>query len=261
MVRTVSKFLVLAAAVLVGQTYDTSNPVISDPRPLARVADFLEAKYGWRITYEDPVILYPGDFTDITAQVRRSGSGPPIYAARRGRIDMRDVLPPVLSAKDDPAVLLQRAIELHNSGGGVGVFRVLRTGDTFHVIPSKIKDVDGKVLEATPLLDTAVTIPEQERTVGETVSAITDAISLATSVTVRSTPMFMRHSGEKIVFGASNEPARSALLRLFDSSGNKTTSWLFLCGAGERHCTLNVIDIRVEVEAPDGTKKRVPLAN
>jgi hypothetical protein len=169
------------------------------------------------------------------------------------------VLPPVLSAQDDPAVLLQRAIDLHNTGGGVGVFRLVRTGDVFHVIPAKTKDENGRLVEARSLLDTPVTIPEQERRVGETVAAITGAVSLGTSVTVQDSTLFMRHDREKVVFGASNEPARSALLRLFDMTGNRTTTWWLLCSAGDRHCVLNVRYIQVEVEGPDLSRKRVPL--
>lgn len=260
MVYVVAGAFILAGGVLSGQSWDTAKPVIYDPRPLRQVVDFLQAKYGWRITYEDPLVLYPGDLWDASAQYRRSGSGP-MYAWRYGKIDMRDVLPAVLSAQDDPAVLLQRAIDLHKAGGGVGEFRVLRTGDVFHVIPAKTKDVDGKMVEVESLLDAPVTIPEQERAVGQTVSAITDAVSLVTSVTVHANTMYMRHDREKVVFGASNEPARSALLRLFDMTGNQTTIWALRCGAGVRDCGLNVRYIQVEVEAPDGTKKRVPLFN
>jgi hypothetical protein len=234
----------LFAVAAAGQTYDTSTPVIHDPRPLDKVVDFLEAKYGWRMTYEDPLVLYPGDWVD---------------SARFGSIDMQDVLPPVLSARDDPAVLLQRAIDLHNAGGGAGVFRLLRTGDVFHVIPAKTRDVDGKLVEVTSLLDTPVTIPEQERSVGQTLSAITDAVSLATSVTVKYSSMGFRHDMEKVVFGASNEPARSALLRLFDMTGNETATWGLLCSAGERSCVLNKRSIRVEVEGRDLMRKRVSL--
>jgi hypothetical protein len=166
----------------------------------------------------------------------------------------------VLSARDDPAVLLQRAIDIYNSSGGVGAFRLLRTGDVFHVIPAKTRDVNGKVVEVTPLLDTPVTIPEEERTVQQTLSVITDAVSSVTPVSVVSGGLYLRNPWKKIVFGAQDEPARSALLRLLDTTGNQNNTWALLCGAGVRQCTLNIIYVLVEVEAPDGTKRGVPLS-
>jgi hypothetical protein len=250
----------LAGGVLFGQSWDTSKAVIYNPRPLDKAVDFLEAKYGWRMTYEDPLVLYLGDLTDTRPQPSRPGSKPS-YAWRWGSIDMRHVLPSLLSLQDDPAVLLQRAIDLYNAGRGVGEFRLLRTGDVFHVIPAKTKNVDGEMVEVASLLDTPVTFPEQEREIGQTMRAITDAVGLATSVTLNRNPLNLglRHDWEKVVFGASNEPARSALLRLFAMTGNEALSWSLLCAAGERRCTLNIRQIRVEVQAPDGTKKRVSL--
>jgi hypothetical protein len=67
---------------------------IEDVRPIAKVIEELEHRYGWAITYEDPRLIYQGDLVDDTRPAARARLGSLGLRAKGGHIDVTYDLSP-----------------------------------------------------------------------------------------------------------------------------------------------------------------------
>ena len=121
--------LILVASVSSGQT--TSNVYISvdDPRPLAACIDEIEKKFGWVVTYEDPVYLNATEINDVTASVRRDGKSYPGVLVPRGGLFTFSCAQPIDGRSPaDRAALLQALLRAYGANGNPGFFQVLTFG-------------------------------------------------------------------------------------------------------------------------------------
>ena len=51
----------------------TFEVAVEDGRPLAKVLDEVEERFGWTVTYEDPPYQNANEIEDVTERVRRDG--------------------------------------------------------------------------------------------------------------------------------------------------------------------------------------------
>src|SRR6266850_1436693 len=67
---------------------------VNSGRPVAEAAWELEKKYGWVITYEDPIYVNSGEIVDVTTQVRRDldhykpGEAPRVFVPKGGELSI-----------------------------------------------------------------------------------------------------------------------------------------------------------------------------
>jgi hypothetical protein len=196
---------------------------VNDPRPLAMV-EALERRYGWTVTYEDPAYLHASDLADLSYRVHKDDAPtkPRILGVRGGPFRFTYMIPSE-AAEPQQRTLLDALLEQHHLSGNPGIFRVLRTGTVFHVVPSMRKGPDG-VLEARgSILDAKISVADGERTVFDMFEEIVVAVNRSSGVKVMTgiVPMnlFMQ---ARVAGGAQNESARTVILRTLES-----TKWKF----------------------------------
>jgi hypothetical protein len=213
---------------------------VNSPRPLASAIEELERRSGRVITYEDPLYLYAADIEDVTLAVRRDGrTEPRVLVPRGGPFFFR-----YPAAAGDQSAILERLIEEYNLSGHPGVFRLIRTGDVYHVVPSERRNATGAFEPHASLLDANISFPAGDRTALAMVKAITEALSrqgVATIgvATVPVNAMLQTHIQE----GATGESGRTLLLRTLNAV-HPMLSWNLFCDPGPTPaCALNVNNI------------------
>jgi hypothetical protein len=132
---------------------------VEAPRPLAAAAALLESRFGWMITYEDPIYDASTDAVDVTEEVSRSppspGDADRVLVPRSGKIRV-EIVPPGNQPLDAKAALDQ-VLEAHAAAGNAGVFRLEQQGRLLHIIPRGVNDRRGRLVEQTPLLNLSIT--------------------------------------------------------------------------------------------------------
>jgi hypothetical protein len=213
---------------------------VTDPRPLARAIETLEARYGWVITYEDPRFVFPGDIEDVTLSVRRDGrTAPKVLIPRGGEFNFQ--YPTARGAAPNESRLLQQLLNEYHLTGHPGVFRLAQTDGVFHVIPHESRNSEGRFVTLASLLDARISIPEGDRSAFGMLGLISEAVSksAAATLTVGTVPLNVMMQ-TRVQGGANNESARTVLLRTLAAS-NQKLSWKLLCGPGETpECALNI---------------------
>ncbi len=125
------------------------------PRPLADVVRTLERRHGIVITYEDPPYLHDSQRADVTDAIRRTKevTSPRVFVPRGGPFSFEYTLRPEAPRAQMPFVV-STLLEEYRSTHYAGAFRMLRTGDMFHVVPSGRKTKSGTEEPYEALLST-----------------------------------------------------------------------------------------------------------
>jgi len=149
---------------------------------------------------------------------------------------------------DGLSKLLDQLIALQKANRRGGHFNIIRDGDVFHVVPAEIRDTQGNWSPQKSLLDTRISLSEQERTPTGLYRAIAAAVSSAAHVSmsvVLNNGFVIGPAREKrITFQAADEPARSVLMRAFaESDERKTWALLHTTEDGANVFSLNIIDM------------------
>lgn len=206
----------LAVTAIMWKTQAPEELIVENPRPLAAAIRILEAKYGWQINYEDPPYNDLKDLVDRTHPAYR-GSHMAIDP-RGGRIEIRYFVSPTTGKPESSVSLLEMLIDDHARRGNPGRFQVKVIAGADYVIP-----VQGSIL------DTHITLPDKQRTFGETLREILQTLSRVTNTRV-SGPAISQPTFQPFSFSAENEPARDVLIRLFKTRDDRQYSWHLLHG-------------------------------
>jgi hypothetical protein len=214
--------------------------------PLVNAADLLERIYATPVTYESPQPLWEGavDFY----RTRNMPDGTRGAWPRQHSLIMPDgVNPeavPVLTL-----AIVQKVVDAYNQQNpDQPRFRVLESRLGFHIVPSQVHDVSGKLVPATNPLDTVISVPRASRTAFEHLNAILDAVKAASGIPliypdrhfnnyyaansyiVRNLPPTDAERPYMLFeWGVSDVSARDALISLMDGSSS-TMSWRLSCG-------------------------------
>jgi hypothetical protein len=211
------------------------NYRVTDSRPLARVANFLEKKLAVPISYEDPAWSNSADMVQAGDILARRNAIPSSNPTWRGPLVPRegsvDVVLPALRGKsdmDNALSVLQDSINNHRTRRNSGEFKVLQLSDgQLSIVPDRVADKDGRMIAQPSLLDLRISFPEAERTRGETLKLICQALSAAgkVSVNIGSIPN-EAFPKAKVQVGANSAIAREVLLKTLKVPGDLKYSWI-----------------------------------
>ncbi|HZT39145.1 MAG TPA: hypothetical protein VFA28_14730 [Bryobacteraceae bacterium] len=194
---------------------DTATLMVDSGRPVDLAAITLAEQYGIVVSVEDPPYIYREDIKDVTAEVSRDRTPPNrVLVPKGGRLEVTFDL----GAHGAPAnvrAVLQRLVDAANAAFPFA-YRIDETQGALALVPTRTRDVLGRVVEITPLMDRRVTIARGARTMIETARLMTDALAAQTmhvsccQSVVGGVPWGL----PMITFEAHDEPARSVLRRL-----------------------------------------------
>jgi hypothetical protein len=182
-------------------------------RPLDAIATKLASQFGIAISAEDPAFQFRGDMMDISLEVSKIRPGT-LVPARWG-FEVRFPVNP----DGSPQVVhdLLASIVAEANLRSPFAYRLDEAGGAFYFVPTRTRDAQGRSIAMTPLLDRLVTIPWGMRRINESASLMAADLSRQAGVRVRccqSAVAGVPWGVEQVMFGASNEPARSVLRRL-----------------------------------------------
>jgi hypothetical protein len=221
------------------------------PRPIKEAVKRLAFQYEQMITYEDPRYAFDADLADVTASVRRGltaaelQKSPRIIVPRGGTLIVR-------SSSGDTESVLAALVSAQTAGGTGGRFRLERSDNAFHVVPTEIRDRDGNWTVQTSVLDSRISFPVESRAAYQTIQAICLALTESAGFRVQ---MGTGLSGgglesgaggpAQYKIGADNEPARAVLLRALDAIATEpgAITWLLLYDAGDHFYALNLFPV------------------
>jgi hypothetical protein len=227
---------------------------LDDPRPLARAVEALEKRFGWVITYEDPPFAHVNDLADVTASVRRDVSGSAKVLIPRGGSFAFSYDPPLGVPELDEETVLVALLDHYHLSGNPGVYRLLRSASAFHVVPSRVKNLQGVLESYNAVLDADISVPAGNRTAFEMIKAIVAAISQSTGVEVAAGTVPINLLMQTRVDGAAyHENARAVLTRVLEQTGRRLSWKLLYTPTPTKGYALNIHIVNVKA---DGSQDR-----
>jgi hypothetical protein len=227
------------------------------PRPVDLAARKLVDEFRVTINVEDPLYFY----SDDVQLSHVAPSGKRVMVPRASLLEMRFDLRPDGSVRDVQR-LVQDLVNAANTQLPF-VYRLDRDGDTFTLVATRTRDEQGRSIDLTPILDRHISIPLGTRRFFEHVNLLTRALEEQTGFHIGCcSGVADNQPGLPIAFGADDEPARSAFLRLVRSRPARNHPvrsesgayhlvpsepggyhWLMKCQPGESWCFINLAPI------------------
>ncbi len=197
---------------------------LSDPRPMARAVELVQERYGWAITYEDPPYAHESEVQDVTDTVSKTGDPKMHVLVPKGGAFSFAYSPGPDEQVVNPQQLLNQLLEAYAATTNPGSFGLVKTDGMFHVVPTAAKTADGQVIPSRSVFDAVITLPTVERSVEDTIRAITAAVSTVTGtkVVLGAGPVNML-ARARLETGAAGEAARSVLVRALSATGQQLT--------------------------------------
>lgn len=223
------KYIICCVAAVAAMTVTLlaqSGPLeVYGSRPVSLIADELEKRYPFVITYEDPSFYAPSQLQDVTSEVRRGASSSQagrILVPRRESLSVQ--IPNAVVDAGEMQGLLEGLVNDYGRGDSPQ-FAIRRTEDSFDIVP--IRNVrEGRAVSMGSLLDAPISLPFQERTALEMIHQICASLGRADrAVQFGSAPTGAL--AVKAVDGAANERARDVLTRTLARSKLKMSWRLF----------------------------------
>lgn len=195
--------------------------IVESPRPVDDAAALLGARFGLRISTEDPPLLFGGDVRDVTTEVWRGPNpGRRVLVPRGFRLEVTFGVDPN-GAPRHAEDLVARLVRAAN-GRSPFSYRVDDgSDDVFTVVPTRTRDAHGNSVAIVPLLDRLVTIVKGTRPLAESASMMAAELSSQTGLRVsccQSVVGGIPWGMGVVEFEARGEPARSVLKRLVMAS-------------------------------------------
>ena len=223
---------------------------VIDARPVSVALQLITNRYPIDLTYEDPRYTFYGDLEDITLEVRTDlhlyadprNAPRVIVPTRNRRLRAQVSIGSALNPSEVAIAAIETVIAAQHEAGSGGRFRVERSSDAVHVVPTEVRNENGEFVPQDVLLSTRITIPAQELSGLGMVSKICEAVSLAISGTYSTEPdasqlenvlkprrvptgTLGRYRG---VLEADNEPVRDVLLRMLRAISDREAWQVFV---------------------------------
>jgi len=230
--------------------------IVESSRPLDSAAITIAEQFGIPVSAEDPPYVYQDDMKDVTAEVaRRANPLSRIFVPKGGRLEVQFTLRPDGSPVDVRA-LLRDLVDRANAQFPFG-YRLDEDGDSLVLVPTHTRDLLGRAVEITPLMERRVTIPAGSRSIAANAKLMADALSAQTGLrvgccqgVVAGVPWGMK----EVAFEAGDESARSVLKRLIAASLEGRPNgyyWLQRCDPLPSHwCFINLQHIPARTDPP-----------
>jgi hypothetical protein len=193
----------------------------NNARPLKQAIEALNEEYGWIIDYEDPPYRSDFDLIDKTTAAHRAADANFRFRVPAGNgfqvTYPEDSSITTLAGQD---TVIRRVVSAYNDSGNPGRFDVLSQGRGRQtVLGVSIKNEIGQFEHVTPVLNTNITIPLQERTVHDTIVLILREVSAANSTKVALGWVPLNFFNKKrVTVGGANLPARTLLIQTFNAT-------------------------------------------
>lgn len=218
----------------------------NDPRPLAQALCAIAKRNEWLVDYEDPP--YAGrDLIDVTNREWLAKNP----NAHRALIPAGGEFRFAYDESAGEAAILQNMVEAYNRSENPGAFEVrdegtdsrpwTRSHKRYAVVGVSIKDANGQSKHFVPVLDTAITLPVEERSAQETVDLIEKEISDKIGVTMHG-GAFANNAliQSRVRVGGKDVPARTLLLQTLQQMDNPSLVWRLNWDATMRAYYLNL---------------------
>ncbi len=207
------------------------------PRLFESVAYTFIHRYGWRVTFEEAPNVYSGDFVDVTLTrpKRPPTDGRRLYNPLGGYLEFSYDLGPDGQAPEDPAAVLQTAIEAYHRGGFPGRYELVTVGEYFHIVPTARRDEDGEWEPIQSPLDTVVTLDGLGRSPDEIMRELAQLMKrnvVGYRLWTVGGPLIHRGNAvppPRIVERFERVKAREVLRSLIAATG-KSLIWYLMCG-------------------------------
>jgi hypothetical protein len=194
----------------------------NDPRPLSQAIEAISQEYGWLVDFEDPLYRSHFDLVDATDPKWRA-SHPNEKGATRvsgGLFQSSFPEPSSIASGDAEEQVLQKLVADYNSSGNPGKFIVRKEAEgRYTVIGAWRKDENGQDEAVNALLDTAISMPVQQRDATATLRLIVDTLSAASGVKVELGTIGLSSDPlqeANLTLGGVNVPTRTLLLQALD---------------------------------------------
>ena len=214
-------------------------------RPLSAFAHTLVREYNWPVTFEDSVTLYPGDWIDST---RSSPIGGQSHSHRGVRLEFSYDLGPEGTVPEDPAGVLEAALDAHHQAGLPGRYQLVETADYLHIVPTARRDETGRWQPERSALDSIVSLQGRGRTPDAVLMELRRLASASTGIEIHGglADLFSGYPYPRVLDHLEQVTAREALRSLIATSGHGRL-WHLLCGvrrdrSGTKHnsCLLHM---------------------
>lgn len=224
----------------------------NSPRPLAQALCGIANRYEWMVDYEDPLYQSKFDLIDATNPNWRAlhPEKPPAMIPGGGAFEFKydealavtpdgekkvlEALVAAYNRTDNPGRFEVRELSVDSSPGSVRRKR-------YAIIGVSIKDDQGKLQAAPPLLDTLITLPAEERSADQTIRLIGNELFAKHRIKVMGTG-FANNAlmQSKVTVGGANRSARSLLLQTLTQIANPSMGWHAKYDPGTPMYVLNV---------------------
>ena len=219
-------------------------------RLLDSVAYTFAQQYGWPITFEEALTVYEGDLVDVTLTrpKRPITDGRRLYSLRGGRLEFSYDLGPDGQTPEDPAAVLQTAINAYHRGGFPGRYELRTVGEYFHIVPAARRDENGRWEPFQSPLDTVVTLDGRNRLPDEVLTELRRRMSQAAGHDIFRGfhPLAKGDLQPHIVDRFEGVKARE-ILRSLIAATSRQLLWALLCGVQQDksgtkkyRCVLNI---------------------
>jgi len=234
--------------------------VITSARPLDDAGLRLQEQYGKVVTYEEPLLTWPGELQGIPGRKSDLFPTPQSFT-----------MPEIRLGTDLGNALKDTMAAYHQATSGIR-FQLLSSKLGFHIVPVEAHDNTGQSVPTTSLLDQIISVPSEARTANQHLDALGAAINSVQPIRLEiSIPFQMRPDSFDRAFraqppvfqwGVQSTVARDALIDLLNQSAT-TMSWHLRCQASaqpsDRFCTLNVGLIQVLTTDSQGKPDKRPI--
>lgn len=200
----------------------TGTLTANDPRPLRQAIEAISQEYGWTVDFEDPPYRSHFDLVDNTDPTWRANhpNGKGATRVSGGLFQSNFPEPSTISSNNAEEQVLQKLVSDYNASGNPGKFVVRKEAEgRYAVVGVSRRDDAGRDEEVDVLLDTAITIPVQERDAKATLRLMVDTLSATSGVKVylgtiglSSDPL----QEANLTIGGTNVPVRTLLLQALD---------------------------------------------
>lgn len=224
----------------------------NSPRPLAQALCAVANRYQWPVDYEDPLYKSKFDLIEATNPNWRAlhPEYPPSMIPGGGAFEFK-YEESLAVTPDGERQVLEALVAAYNQTDNPGRFEVrelsidLPPGRVkrkhYAIIGVAIKDDQGRRQPATPLLDTLITLPTEERSADQTIRLIGDELFAKHRIKVAGTG-FANNAliQSKVTVGGTNVTARSLLLQTLTQITSSVMGWHAKYDPGTPMYVLNV---------------------
>ncbi len=237
----VSFMVLLGIGPVVAQQKPVTLSVV-DPKPLAAAIYQLETRYGVLITYEDPVYESDAVIDDVTASVSKGGPAKGKVLVPRQR---QFAFQHPNFDKKRPEAMLRALVREYNVMNNGDQFDLIQQGSLFHVVPRMSANRLGVPTIRQSRLESVISLPEEERTLRQTLELVLAQVSTASGVRVGlgTVPvnLVMR---SKLRLGSRSASARDLLVEALATT-RVPLSWRLLCAPLAGACAFNIHPVPV----------------